>query len=72
MINNIEIEKYFKLNCKAAKKPHSVGISKIKSSSLENWIFDKFMGKNRENPVIKNIRFHSVKHIKEVFELILE
>jgi ATP-dependent Lon protease len=34
--------------------------------------FDKFMGKNRENPVVKNIRFHSVKHIKEVFELILE
>jgi ATP-dependent Lon protease len=34
--------------------------------------FDKFMEKNRENSVIKNIRFHSVKHIKEVFELILE
>jgi ATP-dependent Lon protease len=34
--------------------------------------FDKFMEKNRENNVIKNIRFHSVKHIKEVFELILE
>lgn len=30
------------------------------------------MEKNRENSVIKNIRFHSVKHIKEVFELILE
>jgi hypothetical protein len=30
------------------------------------------MGKNRENPVVKNIRFHPVKHIKEVFELILE
>ena len=34
--------------------------------------FDKFKEKNRENNVIKNIRFHSVKHIKEVFELILE
>jgi len=34
--------------------------------------FDKFMEKNRENNVIKNITFHSVKHIKEVFELILE
>ena len=34
--------------------------------------FDKFMEKNREKEVIRNIRFHPVKHIKEVFELILE
>lgn len=34
--------------------------------------FDTFMEKNREKDVIRNIRFHSVKHIKEVFELILE
>ena len=34
--------------------------------------FDKFMDKNRENELIQNIRFHPVKHIKEVFELILE
>ena len=34
--------------------------------------FDKFMEKNREKEVIRNIRFHSVKHIREVFELILE
>ena len=34
--------------------------------------FDKFMEKNREKEVIRNIQFHSVKHIKEVFELILE
>jgi ATP-dependent Lon protease len=33
--------------------------------------FDKFMEKNREKEVIRNIRFHPVKHIKEVFELIL-
>ena len=34
--------------------------------------FDKFMEKNREKDVIRNIQFHSVKQIKEVFELILE
>ena len=34
--------------------------------------FDKFMEKNREKEVIRNIRFHSVKLIREVFELILE
>jgi ATP-dependent Lon protease len=34
--------------------------------------FDKFMEKNREKDAIRNIHFHSVKHINEVFELILE
>ena len=40
---------------------------------FENQVcFDKFMEKNREKEVIRNIRFHSVKHIRDVFELILE
>jgi ATP-dependent Lon protease len=33
--------------------------------------FEKFMEKNKNNKIIENIKFHSVNHIQEVFDLIL-
>jgi ATP-dependent Lon protease len=37
-----------------------------------NGCFEKFMKKHKDNELIKDIQFHSVKHIKEVFSLILD
>ena len=34
--------------------------------------FDKIMEKYKDNEIIKNIKFHSINHINEVFDLILE
>ena len=34
--------------------------------------FDKIMEKYKENPIIEGIKFHSISHIHEVLELILE
>ena len=34
--------------------------------------FDKIMEKYKDNEIIKGIKFHSINHINEVFDLILE
>jgi ATP-dependent Lon protease len=57
-----------------AKIIHSIksGIKEFIFPKENNRDFEKIMEKYKDNKIIEGIKFHSIEHINEVFDLILD
>ena len=87
LLNNIKIKSYFGITGEThfglllteigglqEKIIHSIksGIKEFIFPKENNRDFEKIMEKYKDNKIIEGIKFHSIEHINEVFDLILD